>query len=42
VAELARLRRSGQEAAPADGGGTGPAGAGNGVDPVATAPVMPG
>jgi hypothetical protein len=42
VAELARLRRSGPEAAPAEAGGAAPAGAGKGVGPVATASVMPG
>jgi hypothetical protein len=42
VAELARLRRSGPEAAPAEVGGAAPAGAGKGVGPVATASVMPG
>jgi RelA/SpoT family (p)ppGpp synthetase len=42
VAELTRLRRSGPDAAPAEVGGTAPAGAGKGVGPVAAAPVMPG
>ncbi|RDC72847.1 bifunctional (p)ppGpp synthetase/guanosine-3',5'-bis(diphosphate) 3'-pyrophosphohydrolase [Rhodovulum sp. 12E13] len=42
VAELARLRRSGPEAAPREDAGTAPAGGVSGVGPVAAAPVMPG